>query len=259
MLTPGAETLELGPILAHFEEHGWARVGRVLSDGALRQLGERLDDLMMARVRHEGMFFQLDSATGRYGDLEFAKGWQGPSPNYRKLEKLELDPIFATWIANPLFERIARARIAGPIAIYRAVVFNKSRSGGTELPWHQDGGAFWGIDRDPELQIWTALDDCTIDAGCVELLPGTHRAGLTTKEGGVIPDALLREAEAERRAVAIPARAGEVLLIHNHVWHRSRLNRSDHRRAALTICYMSAATRCLRRKRAPRQFPVVFP
>ena len=124
---------------------------------------------MHERVRHEGLFFQRDSATGRYEDLEFAKGWQGPSPEYRKIEKLELDPLFRAWMKNALFERIARRLIAGPIALYRAVLFTKSAAGGTALPWHQDGGRFWGLDRSPELQIWTALDDCPVDAGCVEV------------------------------------------------------------------------------------------
>jgi hypothetical protein len=31
------------------------------------------------RVRHEGMFFQHDSETGRYEDLTFGAGWQGCS------------------------------------------------------------------------------------------------------------------------------------------------------------------------------------
>ena len=131
-------------------------------------------DLMSARVRHEGLFFQRDSATGRYEDLIFGKGWQGPSQEYRKIEKLEIDPVFRAFIANPLHERIARALIDGPIALYRAVLFTKSARGGTALPWHQDGGIFWGISPAPFLQIWTAIDDCP--AGAAELLKANSRS-----------------------------------------------------------------------------------
>ena len=258
VLVADTATLDLEGVLADFATHGWARLGRVLSDEGLAALGTRVDDLMHERVRHEGLFFQRDSATGRYEDLEFAKGWQGPSPEYRKIEKLELDPLFHAWMKNALFERIARCLIAGPIALYRAVLFTKSPVGGTALPWHQDGGRFWGLDRSPELQIWTALDDCPIDAGCVEVLDGSHQAGLATAEGGVIADALLRAENAERRALPVPTRAGEGLLIHNHLWHRSGVNRTGRRRSAISFCYMSAATRCVRKKRAPRQFVRVF-
>jgi hypothetical protein len=257
LLAPAA-ALDLDPVLAEFAAHGFARLGRVLSDDGLAALGARVDDLMHARVRYDGLFFQRDSATGRYEDLEFAKGWQGPSPDYRKIEKLELDPLFRAWMTNPLFERIARRLIDGPIALYRAVLFTKSAAGGTALPWHQDGGRFWGVDRAPELQIWTALDDCAVDAGCVEVLDRSHATGLATAEGGVISDALLHAADAERRALPVPARAGEALLIHNHLWHRSGVNRTGRRRSAVSFCYMSAATRCLRTRRAPRTFVRLF-
>jgi hypothetical protein len=258
LLDAAAATLDLDRVLAEFATHGWARLGPVLSAEGLALLGARVDDLMHARVRHDGLFFQRDSATGRYEDLEFAKGWEGPSSDYRKIEKLELDPLFRAWMRNALYERIARRLIAGPITLYRAVLFTKSATGGTALPWHQDGGRFWGLDRYPELQIWTALDDCPVEAGCVEVVDGSHSAGLATIEGGVISEALLQAADAEGRALPLPTRAGEGLLIHNHLWHRSGVNRTGRRRSAISFCYMSAATRCVRKKRAPRVFPCVF-
>jgi hypothetical protein len=53
--------------------------------------------------------------------------------------------------------------------------------------------------------------------------------------------------------------AGEVLLLHNHVWHRSGRSRLGHARRALSVCYMDGATACRRKKRAPRSFVTVFP
>lgn len=257
-LAVDAARFELAPALADYRALGYARLGRVLADDALQALGARVDALMSAPVRPDGLFFQRDSPTGRYQDLTFGAGWQGPSPDYRKIEKLELDPLFRAWIANPLFERVARALIDGPIALYRAVLFTKSAGGGTALPWHQDGGAFWGVDRPPLVQLWTALDDCPAEAGCLEVVPESQRDGLATPEGGVIVEAALAAAGAEQRALPLPARAGEALLIHNHLWHRSGTNRTGRRRCALSICFISAATRCLRRKRAPRVFPRIF-
>src|SRR5690606_4923385 len=120
-------------------------------------------------------------------------------------------------------------------------------------PWHQDGGALWGLSDAPTLQIWTALDDAS-GSGCLEFLPGSHREGLATPLGGVVPAAHVARAEADRRAVALPVVAGEVVLLHNWVWHRSGRNPPGQRRLAFSACYMSAATRCLRKRRAPRQF-----
>lgn len=258
MIVPGADTLDIAPPLASYTAQGFAPLGRVLDDAGIAALRERADDIMLGRVEYPGLFFQHDTTTGRYDDLEFGKGWRGPSLNYRKIEKLEKDPLFLAWIQNPLFARIARAVIGDAVTIYRAVLFNKAARGGTVLPWHQDGGRFWGLDRDPILQIWTALDDAPLGAGCVEVLPGSHTAGLATPLGGLVPEAMVRDRGAEDLALAMPARAGEAMLIHNHLWHRSGVNVTASPRRAFTVCYMNAETRCLRRKRAPRSFLRVF-
>lgn len=258
VLLPGAADMDLTGPLAAYRADGYARLGPVLDEATLVALRARADEVMLGQVTYPGLFFQRDTVTGRYDDLEFGKGWQGPSLNYRKVEKLEKDPLFLSLIQAPLFGRVTRAVLGEAVTIYRAVLFNKAAQGGTPLPWHQDGGEFWGIDRDPELQIWVALDDAPVEAGCVEFFPGTHRAGLATPLGGLVPEAMAAARDAEAHAVKVPARAGEALLIHNMVWHRSGVNRTAAPRRAFTVCYLAAETRCLRKKRAPRSFPRVF-
>ena len=244
--------------IAHWREHGWARLGLMADEATLAGLRACADDIMLGRVVHEGLFFQHDAETGRYEDLEFGRGWVGPSLSYRKIEKLERDPVFRAWIESAAIEPIVRAVVGDEVALYRATLFTKSAAGGTELPWHQDGGSFWGLDRDPELQVWTALDDVPEGSGCVEVLDGSHRAGLATPLGGTIPRDVLERAGADARKIALPARAGEVLLIHNHVWHRSGTNATGLPRRAFTVSYMHASTRCTRRRRAPRSFVRVY-
>jgi hypothetical protein len=258
VLVPGAIDRDLEAPLASYRALGYARLGPVLAPDAMAALRARADDIMLGRVVYPGLFFQRDTETGRYEDLPLGQGYTGPSLDYRKIEKLERDPLFLAWIRNPLFERIARAVVGDRVTLYRAVLFTKPASGGTDLPWHQDGGRFWGVDRDPVLQIWTALDDAPIESGCIEVAPRTHEAGLATPLGGVVPAAIVAARDAESLAVPVPARAGEALLLHNHVWHRSGVNTTGAPRRALTLCYMHADTRCLRRKRAPRSFLRVF-
>jgi hypothetical protein len=244
--------------IGHFRAHGWARLGQLASEGDLARLRERADDLMLGRVVHDGLFFQHDSPTGRYYDLDFGQGYVGPSLSYRKIEKLELDPIFRAWLEHPQFGRVVRALVGDDVALYRATLFTKAAAGGTDLPWHQDGGSFWGLDRDPELQIWTALDDAPLEAGCVEVLDGSHAGGLASPLGGVVQPEAIARARANERKLALPARAGEVLLLHNHLWHRSGVNTTGRTRRAFTCAYMHASTRCMRKRRAPRAFLRVF-
>ena len=262
---PDAPDASLAALLAHSAEHGYARLGPVLDAPALAGLRDRLDDLMLGRVVHPGLYFQLDTAAPNYandqdapGGPQESGGWRGPSLDYRKIERLEKDDRFLPIIRHPAIERVVRARIAGAVVIYRAIVFNKTTRGGGEVGWHQDGGRLWGLSREPEVQVWTALDDAPEDGGCLEVLPGSHRFGLATPLGGVVPADKLQAARAEENKVLLPAKAGESILLHNHLWHRSGRSLTGRRRLGLSVCYMSAETRCLRRKRAPREFFKVF-
>ncbi len=258
MLAAGAAALDLDAPLAEFAARGYARLGVVLSAAGARRLRRRCEALMTGASPHPGIFYQHDSPSGHYADLAYGDGWVGPSTAYRKLEHLELDAAFLGWIENPLFARIARSVLGEAVSLYRAVLWNKAPHGGTELPWHQDDGKFWGIDRPPSLQIWTALDDAPDAAGCLEVIPGTHRRGLASPEGGTVQAHRLDAAGVRHHAVELTARAGEAILIHNHLWHRSGCNRTPAARRAVSISYLDAATRCLRRRRAPREFRRLF-
>ncbi len=258
MLLPQADRVDLSGPLAHFEAEGYARLGPVLTEAGAVALADRADALMLADTAHPGMFFQHDSPTGRYEDLQFNAGWVGPSARYRKLERLELDPLFLQFIECALFERIAREVLGEHVLLYRSVLWNKAAEVGMAVPWHQDDGRFWGLDRPPMLQVWTALDDAPAEAGCLEVVPGSHLDGLASKEGGTLDDKQQRAGDADALSTALPAVRGESILVHNHTWHRTGRNRTTAPRRAISISFLAGETRCTRRKRAPRQFRRLF-
>ena len=258
MLAVDAGTYRVDEALEHFRQYGYARLGPVLSATGRIELRLTVEQLMSGKLKYPGMFFQHDSSTGRYQDLQYGKGWIGPSTRYRKIERLELDLLFWRWICNPLFARIAQSHLGPSVSLYRAVLWNKAPTAGTELPWHQDDGKFWGIDRAPSLQIWTALDDVPVASGCVQVFPGTHHQGLASAEGGTVQAHDVARQMRQSQPVDLPARAGEAMLIHNHTWHRSGHNQTQLPRRALGISYLEAGTRCLRKRRAPRRFLSVF-
>jgi phytanoyl-CoA hydroxylase len=134
MLLASTIEIDLQEPLSAFARDGYARLGPVLSPAAAQSLRERSDALMLGEGPYPGLFYQHDSPTGRYEDLVFGAGWVGPSLSYRKLEKLELDPVFAAWIENPFFGRIAHAALGDEVSLYRAVLWNKAPRTGMELP-----------------------------------------------------------------------------------------------------------------------------
>jgi phytanoyl-CoA hydroxylase len=249
---------QIDAAVSEYRARGFASLGRVVEPRTLERLRERAEAIMRGEVDPTQFFFQHDSPSNQYGDLEYGAGWIGPSPRYRKIEKLERDEAFLAHLRSELFERIARRVIGEHVTLYRATLFNKAADGSSEIPWHQDAGSYWGLDRDPVLQIWTALDDAPIGAGCLEIIPESHTGGLATPLGGAIPVDVAARNPSLGRAVLLPAVAGEIVLLHNHVWHRSGNNRSGQVRRAFTACLLDGATRCTRKKRAPRHFFTVF-
>ena len=172
-----------------YDEKGYLHLGKLLEGDALRALQDRIDAIMLgeADVDYDRLLMQLDSTTGQYADAGVqSNGHKGRTLDYRKIQNLEHDPIFADYVGQPIFREIC-AREYGedvPIACFRAMFMNKPSGKGTKLPWHQD--AWTDLDRQPLITVWTALDPATRENGCVEVIPGSHKQGL------VNPSPLLR-------------------------------------------------------------------
>jgi phytanoyl-CoA hydroxylase len=240
-----------------WERDGYVRLGQVASDAQLAALQARIDDLMLGRAPSDAIWFQRDSETGVYGDLKFTDGkWTEPTLAYRKIERLENDPLFLAYVQHPRFRDITRELIGESVSLYRAMFMNKPAQRGTHLPYHQDAGAQWQLDRDPYVTVWTALDDATIANGCVQIIPGSHKHGLLSEFGHTITAEQEAQYARDEASVYLEAKAGEVFLLHNLLLHRSGINATDRPRRAFSVVYMDAATRDISGNH--RVFPVVF-
>jgi hypothetical protein len=222
----------------------------------MEALRQRIDDLMLGRLPNDGIYFQLDSETGDYGGLKFGDGsWAGPTLNYRKIEKLERDPLFLEYLQHPRFREITEAVYGPDVSLYRAMFMNKPAGRGTVLPYHQDGGTQWRLTHDPVMTVWTALDDATIAKGCMQVIPGSHRLGLLSEHGHTITPEQEAQYARDEDSVYLEAEAGEAILLHNLLLHRSGVNREESPRRAFSVCYMDAATRSTT---DGRSFPQIF-
>ena len=228
-----------------YDEQGFLALGPLLSDEQLSALRTRADDLALGRVVNPAVQMQLDTG-GRYEDLpEAVEQFDDGTLRYRKIQGLEHDDLYAGLLAHPLV-RATTARAYGPhapVSLFRAMVMNKPAGQGTVLPWHQDGGDVWSLDRDPLVTVWVALDDATAANGCVQVVPGTHQLGLLTREGSnITAEAAARHCPPERvHDLEVPA--GHGVLIHNWLLHRSGVNPTPGPRRAFTTCLMDGRTR----------------
>ncbi|MBM3265827.1 MAG: phytanoyl-CoA dioxygenase family protein [candidate division Zixibacteria bacterium] len=238
-----------------FFEQGYLRLGQVVSNDAIDALRCRVDDIMLGKIRYDGLTMQLDSATGVYGDIpENTASFKGATLNYRRIDRLDLDPLFLTYMRHPLFREITLTLIGPDVSMFRAMFMNKPAGRGTPLPWHQDIGIGWGLDRNPICTIWTALDKARPESGCMQVVPGSHRSGFLNEQHFVSEEDQKKYA-LDERCIHLEAETGEAVLLHNWLLHRSGVNPTGAPRRAFSVAYMDADTR---NAKTGETFPMVF-
>ena len=131
-------------------------------------------------------------------------------------------------LANP----IQHVRIKPP----QAQVHSGQHGLHTESNWHQDQGVARPVADDTEmLTVWLAVSDATIENGCLQIVPRSHRAGMTTHcpfDQMTIPDPLL-----SGEPMAVPMKAGSALFMHRLTQHGSLANKSDGLRWSFDLRY----------------------
>ncbi len=88
-----------------------------------------------------------------------------------------------------------------------------------------------------------AVDDCTIDNGCLRVLAGSHKLGRVqhgfdsgSNDNGVEKERLA-EVQGRLQEVVAELKAGDVIIFHCNTFHASRDNASDQSRLTLLGCY----------------------
>lgn len=246
-----------------FNEQGYLRLGRLLSEDELAELQQRIDDIMLGKVKvdYDRMMMQLDAGGDDYSKIgPQTRGFKKSTLNYRKIQDLEFDPHFLAYMQRPIF-RDACARTYGAqtrIMCCRAMFMNKPAGKGTYLPWHQDRWTLF--DRDPKLTVWTALDSATIENGCVQIIAGSHKRGVVNPSAysGFLTKEQTQQHCPIDGVVYLELEAGEVVLLHNYLLHSSDVNRSNVSRRAFSVCYMDANTQCSDDDNNLTNFSIVF-
>ena len=235
-----------------FMSQGYLRLGRVLDAERLATLQQRIDDIMMGRVRYEHLRMQLhDQMTNA---LRRTMGHEVATLSYRRIDDLEQDPVFLAYMQSALFEQIARRLIGTDVSVFRSMFMNKPAHWDQTLPWHQDVGDGWGIDDNPIMAIWTALDTADADNGGMQIVPGSHLHGVINEQHFLAEEEVEQYAPPER-VIELGAEAGEAILLHNLLLHRSGPNPTSKPRRAFSATYMKASTKTLD---TGQRFPVLF-
>jgi phytanoyl-CoA hydroxylase len=154
----------------------------------------------------------------------------------------DVDPVFSTFSRQPAFAEIAGdLGFTDPLLLQSMYIFKQPAIGG-EVVNHQDA-TFLYTDPITVTGFWVALQDATLENGCLWALPGGHKTTLRkrfavnddrTTRFEVLDPAPLPPSD-DPAMVPLEAKAGTLVLLHGLLPHASGANRSAKSRHAYSV------------------------
>lgn len=225
--------------IAEFHERGYLKYGKVYSDSEADALRERMFAVMEGRSERKAERIADFHEGSKRKMIQIVNIW-------------EADPQFHEHLYNPtICEIIAELMGTDTVRVWHDQVQYKPPKIGGPTDWHQDH-PYWPIIQPADLiSAWVALDDATVENGCMWMVPGSHKWG--PHKGGTIgtdpnnfdplPDLSSLPADIKIERIPCEVKKGEVMFHHCLTWHGSPWNNSERGRPAIAVHYMPGYTR----------------
>ena len=233
-----------------FAANGFAVLEGAFSEAEIAKISDEIDRIVDGRVSYipeRDIIYEPDSQPRRV----------------RNAFRLHLyHPPFLDVAKHPALRDAMSRLLDDPLYLYGSQLFAKPARVGTEVPLHQDM-PYWPFEPYEMISAWIALDDSTLQNGCVRYVAGSHKLGMLPHVPSGVAGNSLGVAPNEELAalpeVAVEARRGSCILHHCLTAHRSEPNRSDLPRRGLIYVYMSGKVKLTdpSRLKGPADFPVI--
>lgn len=177
--------------------------------------------------------------------LEALEATEGGLHYNAKLHTVMMSPL--QMATSPAVLDVVEALIGPDILLYDATYIIKEPGTEAHVSWHQDL-TYWGLSDDAQVSMWLALSPATEAAGCMRMIPGSHKQGVFDHETRDDPSNVLFQSQTvtgvdEDKAVLCPLMPGEASFHHGWTLHASMPNRSADRRIGLNVQYLAPHVR----------------
>lgn len=234
--------------IRRFWERGYLVIDQLLSGEETTLAAEAVNDIIHGRIVGPRLQFMKKTSELRTDeDREMSM---------RKLHKfVDFSPALHHAGYHPDALRVLEAIFgeAPRLLEDQAILKPPSVDAGGEKPWHQDM-AYGNISQTKMVcGVWIALDEATLENGCMHVIPGTHRDGPIPHYA--IRDWQLCDAHVDVASdVAVPLRPGGALFFAGLLHHGTPPNFSTSKRRALQFHYSPESSR----KMTPQEFRQAF-
>lgn len=179
----------------HFRSQGFLAGIRVLDERQVDALCSELDGLADPNLPGHELFYEFHTNESTHPDTVL----------FHALGAWRIAPGFHDLLWNPAFLMPASQLLGGAVRFWHDQLFCKPPKHGGVVAWHQDYSYWTRTTPMAHLTCWIALDDATVENGCVHYVPGSHRWPLlpiTGLAGGM--DAIQSVLTAEQKATFCP-------------------------------------------------------
>jgi len=214
-----------------FNENGYLGPVKMVDEKQLAQLKEELKGLMDTDHPGHELFYEFHSN-------------ESVDPStilFHSLGAWRIAPAFHDVLWNPRFLMAAHQLLGDkPVRFWHDQLFSKPAKKGGVVAWHQDYSYWTRTVPMAHITCWCGLDDSTVENGCLQYVPGSHRWGLLDKPelaGDLmgIKNYLTPEQQKQFHPVPIETKAGEAIFHHPLALHGSGENKSERPRRAFVV------------------------
>ncbi|MES2457789.1 MAG: phytanoyl-CoA dioxygenase family protein [Bacteroidota bacterium] len=223
--------------IAMYQENGYLIVEDFLDAGELEQWRSAVTEAIADRKGQK--------IPGRPGKIGDADGINKDAEYHSKV----FDQLINLWQTNTAVKKLMldpgigemAARLAGVEGIriwHDQALFKKPWANPTS--WHLDT-PFWSFSDRRALSIWVALDDATLENGCLFFIPGSHKGtGFENPGIGKNMDSIFTYYPAflQSSTIAAPMKAGSCSFHNGLTIHGAHANMTPGSRRAMTCAYM---------------------
>ncbi|HTE17698.1 MAG TPA: phytanoyl-CoA dioxygenase family protein [Armatimonadota bacterium] len=222
-----------------FQELGMLLGPKVYTDAEADTLRERMHDVIDGRSAAKPELLRNIAGETENVVIQIVNTWEADDRFREHVYQPEICAMVAQLIGHPVLR-----------VWHDQVQYKPPRIGGPTT-WHQDH-PYWPIIQPADLvSAWVALDDATVENGCMWMVPRSHHWG--PHKGGTIgtdpetfapqPDLSLLPPDVDVTPVPCEVKKGQVMFHHCLTWHGSPKNRSERGRPAIAVHYMPGYTR----------------
>ena len=160
---------------------------------------------------------------------------------FHALGAWRIKPSFHDLLWHPAITIPARQLLSSPVRFWHDQLFCKPALHGGVVAWHQDYSYWTRTSPMQHLTCWVALEDATVDNGCLHYIPGSHKWDLLPATGlggdmASIKRVLNRKQwETFQSPEAVELKAGQVVFHHPLAIHGSFENRTRQSRKAAVV------------------------